>query len=264
MSTAEAPSRPISHPSVPQRMLNRGRRTQDRRSAINVGDRERWLSVLGGTALGVYGLSRRSLGGMALAAAGGSLLWRGLSGHCSLYGALGINTAQPLGRATSIPAGHGVRVDESITINKPASELYNFWRNLENLGRFMQHLQSVRAHGNRSHWTACGPFGIPVEWEAEIITDRPNELIGWRSVSGSEVETAGSVHFRQLQGDRGTQVRVELKYNPPARKAGAALAGLFGHSAQQQIRDVLRRLKQFMETGEIPTTAGQPHGKCGH
>ncbi len=230
--------------------------------AVNVGDLERWLSVLGGSALGLFGLSRRSLGGLALAAVGGSLVYRGLTGHCACYQALGISTAEEHGPATSVPAGHGVKVEESITINKPAAELYRFWRDLHNLGRFMSHLESVRTEGNRSHWVACGPLGTRAEWDAEIITERANELIGWRSLPGSEVDTAGSVHFRALPEGRGTEVCVALKYDPPAGKVGAAVARLFGSSPQAQIREDLRRLKQFMETGEIPTTAGQPRGAC--
>jgi uncharacterized membrane protein len=231
-------------------------------TGTNVGDAERWISALGGAALVGFGLSRRSLGGAALAALGGSLLWRGATGHCGLYNALGVNTAVARGSATSVPAGHGIKVVEGVTINRPAADLYRFWRNLDNLGRFMEHLESVHVEGNRSHWVACGPLGARVEWDAEIITDRPNELIGWRSLPGSDVDTAGSVHFRQLGHDRGTEVQVELKYDPPAGKAGAAIARLFGRSPQQQIREDLRRLKQFMETGEVPTTAGQPRGTC--
>jgi uncharacterized membrane protein len=226
--------------------------------AVNVGDLERWLSVLGGGALGLFGLSRGSLGGLALAAAGGGLVWRGFTGHCACYQALGISTAEKHGPATSVPAGHGVKVEESITINKPAAELYRFWRDFENLGRFMEHIESVRVEGNCSHWIACGPLGTRFEWDAEIITERPNELIGWRSLPGSEIDTAGSVHFRQLPGDRGTEVRVVLKYDPPVGKAGAAVAHLFGQSPQGQIRDDLQCLKRFMETGEIPTRGGQP------
>jgi uncharacterized membrane protein len=127
----------------------------------------------------------------------------------------------------------------------------------------MQHLEGVRAEGSRSHWVACGPLGHRVEWDAEIITDSVNELIGWRSLPGSEVDTAGSVHFRELPEGRGTEVRVSLKYDPPAGKLGAAVARLFGASPQSQVREDLRRFKQFMETGEIPTTAGQPRGTCG-
>jgi uncharacterized membrane protein len=256
----------VSHPTQarPSQTFSTQPRTRPSpASAVNVGDWERRLSAIGGSLLGLYGLSRRSLGGLALAATGGALVWRGISGHCDVYHALGINTAERHGPATSVPAGHGVKIEESVTINKPAAELFRFWRDFENLGRFMEHLECVRVEGDRSHWIACGPLGTRFEWDAEIITERPNELIGWRSLPGSEIDAAGSVHFRELPGDRGTEVRVVLKYDPPAGKAGAAIARLFGQSPQSQIREDLRRLKQFMETGEIPTIAGQPQGTCG-
>jgi uncharacterized membrane protein len=135
--------------------------------------------------------------------------------------------------------------------------LYQFWRNLENLPKFMSHLQSVRNLGNlRSHWVARGPLGVGVSWDAEIITERENELIGWRSLPGSAVDNAGSVHFRRGPGGRGTEVKVTLKYDPPAGKVGAAVARLFGSAPEQEIQDDLRRLKQLMETGEVPTTQG--------
>src|SRR5260370_41860716 len=104
-------------------------------SAINVGEVERWLSLLGGGALALYGLQRGSLGGLALAVAGGCLAYRGLTGHCSVYGSLGLSTAQR-GPATVIPAGQGVKVDQTITIQHNPEELYRYWRNLENLPRF--------------------------------------------------------------------------------------------------------------------------------
>jgi len=218
--------------------------------------------MVGGGILTVFGLSRRSLGGLALAAAGGSLLYRGLSGHCSLYQALDINTAEQPGPATSVRAGHGFKVEQSMTINRPAADLYRFWRNFENLPRFMTHLQSVTVQGgNRSHWVARGPMGMPVEWDAEIHNERDNELIAWRSLEGSQVDTAGSVHFRQLPGSRGTEVRIVLKYDPPGGKVGAALAGLFGASGECLVREDLRRFKQLLEAGEIPTTEGQPQGR---
>jgi uncharacterized membrane protein len=234
------------------------------RSSVNVGDTERWLSAAGGAALGLFGLTRGSLGGLALAAVGGSLVYRGLSGHCGLYQALDVNTVGRHGPATSVPAGHGVKVEQSVTINRPAGELYRFWHNFENLGRFMGHLDSVKDLGNRrSHWAAKAPLGGDVEWDAEITTERENELIGWRSLPGSEVDTAGSVHFVPAPGGRGTEVRVSLKYDPPAGKLGAAAARLFGESPESQVREDLRRLKQLMEAGEIPTTSGQPRGTCG-
>lgn len=242
----------------------RSGRQHDAGGYINVGDSERWLSLVGGGLLGIYGLTRRSLGGLALAAAGGSLAYRGVTGHCSLYGALGLNTADHRGPATSIPAGHGVKVEESVIINRDPADLYRYWRNLENLGRFMHHLERVeRIDDRRSRWVARGPLGAPVSWEAEIINDKPNELIAWRSREGSTVDTAGSVHFRRLPDGRSTEVRVVLKYDPPAGKAGAAVAGLLGASPECQIREDLQRLKQVMETGGASTSSGQPAGQRG-
>jgi uncharacterized membrane protein len=229
---------------------------------VNVGDAERLLSAVGGGVLALLGLSRRSLGGLALTAIGGSLVYRGVTGHCSMYQALGVNTADQPGPATSVRAGHGVKVEQAMTINKPAAELYRFWRNFENLGRFMSHLESVTTQGgNRSHWVARGPMGARVEWDAEVHNERENELIAWRSLEGSEADTAGSVHFRQLPNNRGTEVHVVLKYDPPAGKLGAAVAWLFGRSAEQQVREDLRRFKQVMEAGEVPTTEGQPSAR---
>jgi uncharacterized membrane protein len=229
-----------------------------------VGDTERLLSALGGGALLAFGLSRRSLPGLALAAVGGSLVYRGATGHCSLYQALGVNTTEPRGRATSIPAGHGVKVDLSMTINRPAADLFQFWRHFENLPRFMRNLESVTMTGpNRSHWVAKGPLGLRLEWDAETITEHENEAIGWRSLPGSQVDTAGSVHFHPAPGGQGTEVRVVLKYDPPGGKVGAAFAKLFGSSAESEIREDLRRFKQVMETGESPRTEGQPRGTCG-
>jgi uncharacterized membrane protein len=241
-------------------------RQQPERAAasVNVGDAERWASLLGGGALALFGLSRGSLGGLGLAALGSALVYRGASGHCSMYGALGVSTAERHGRATSVPAGHGVKVQKSVTIDRPREELFRFWRNFENLPHIMSHLDSVRVTGpNRSHWVARGPLGMSFAWDAETYTEVVNELISWRSLPGSEVDTAGSVHFTPAPGGRGTEVKVVLKYDPPAGKVGAAVAGLFLQSPGEQIKDDLRRLKQMMETGEIPRTEGQPRGQCG-
>lgn len=236
-ATREAPARPA--------------RQHDRRPTagpdVNVGDAERWASVLGGGALAAYGLTRGSLGGLALAALGGALVYRGATGHCSAYAALHVNTAQR-GRATGVPAGAGKKVNASETIRRSAGELYRFWRNFENLPRFMRHLRSVEVReGGLSRWTAEAPLGAVVEWEAEIINDRPGELIAWRSLPGSQVDTAGSVHFQPHASGDGAVVFVEMKYNPPAGQAGAAVARLFGEDAEQQVRDSLRAFKEAME-----------------
>jgi uncharacterized membrane protein len=219
---------------------------------VNVADRERLLSLLGGSALGLYGLSRLSLGGLALAAAGGFLAYRGVSGHCPLYRALDVSTVPPMGPAASIRAGHGVKVEESITINRDAATLWRFWRHLENVGRFMRHLERVEEHdGRRSHWVARGPLGAPIEWEAEIIHEKTNELIAWRSVDDSQVDTAGSLHFRELPHGRGTELRVSLKYDAHTAQLAEPLARLLGASPRQTIREDLRRFKQVMESGEV-------------
>ena len=217
---------------------------------VNVSDTERWLSLLGGGVLGIFGLTRGTLPGFGLAALGGALIYRGLTGRCPVYGSLGLDTADH-GQAASIPAGQGVKVTRAVTINRSPEDLFRFWRNFENLPRFMTGLVSVKTMGKRSHWVARGPLGKQVEWDAEIITEEPNRLIAWRSLEGSEVATAGSVHFTPAPGGRGTEVRVEMKYDPPAGKVGALIAKLFGEDPARQIQEDLRRFKQLMETGEI-------------
>ena len=149
-----------------------------------------------------------------------------------------------------------------MTVDRPAAELYAYWRNFENLPQFMRHLESVRCDdGRRSHWVVRGPAGVSIEWDAEIINDEPNALIAWRSLGGADVDSAGSVRFLQAPGGRGTEVRVVLNYIPPAGRVGSAFAKLFGKAPEQTIREDLRRFKQFMESGEFPTAAGQPAGQ---
>lgn len=146
----------------------------------------------------------------------------------------------------------GVHVTESITIKRPRPEVYGFWHNFENLPRFMAHLESVQVlDDNRSHWKAKAPAGTTVEWEAETTEDRPNELIAWRSMPESQMPNSGSVRFKDAPGNRGTEVHIELQYEPPGGKIGALVAKLFGEEPQQQVKGDLRRFKQVMETGEI-------------
>jgi uncharacterized membrane protein len=230
---------------------------------VNVGGVERWASALGGGALALYGLTRGNWGGVVLALIGGTLVYRGATGHCDLYQAIGINTAETsTNPIISVPADRGVKVEKSVTINRSPAELYTFWRNFENLPRFMNHLESVKVTSpERSHWVAKAPAGTSVEWDAEIYNEKENELIAWRSLEGSDVDNAGSVRFEPATGGRGTVVRVSLKYDPPGGIIGAAVARLFGESPAQQIDEDLRRFKQLMETGETATTEGQPSGR---
>src|SRR4051812_13137846 len=233
-------------------------------SDVNVGQTERWASGLAGGALALYGLTRRTWGGVVLALVGGTLIYRGSTGHCHMYDMLGVNTAgnesdNPL---VSVPGGKGIKVEKSVTINKSPEELYRFWRNFENLPRFMNHLESVTTLGEgRSHWVAKAPAGRTVEWDAEIYNEKENELIAWRSLEGADVDNAGSVRFELAADGRGTTVRVTLKYDPPAGKIGSLIAKLFGEEPSQQIEEDLQRFKQVMETGEVATTEGQPSGR---
>ena len=225
------------------------------RSGRNISDVEKWVSIAAGTGLALYGLSRRKTAGWILTAFGGALIERGATGHCRMYEALGMNTAGT-GDDTrrALGGAAGVVVDESVTINRPVEELYRFWRNLENLPHFMQHLESVeRITDTLSRWRAKGPAGTTVEWSAEIINEVPNKVIGWRSIEGSDVVSAGSVNFDSAGPGRGTHVRVRLQYSPPGGKIGDKLARLVGRDAETEIRQDLHRFKQMIETGDVPS-----------
>jgi uncharacterized membrane protein len=153
----------------------------------------------------------------------------------------------------------GIHVEEAVTVVRPVSEVFRFWRNFENFPTFMKHLREVsQREAGISHWVARGPAGMDVEWDARIINEIDDRLIAWQSLEGSAVATAGSVNFRETP--RGTEVRVNLQYNPRAGKLGAAFAWLLREEPGIQIRQDLRRFKQLIETGEIPTTEGQPVG----
>jgi uncharacterized membrane protein len=223
---------------------------------MNVGDYERLASAIAGSALALYGISRRTLGGTALAVVGGCLVFRGATGRCPVYAALGIDTGKHSPRA-SVYAGHGVRVDKTITINRSPEELYHFWRRLRNLPQIMRHLEAVEETSTkRSHWIAKGPLGRKVEWDAEIINEDEDRLIAWRSLEGAEVATAGSVHFERAPGGRGTLLRIELKYEPPAGKVGAWVVQMLGDDPDQQIAEDLQDFKEVMEAGTSPSTSG--------
>src|ERR1043165_315096 len=154
--------------------------------------------------------------------------------------------------------GQGMmHVQHSLVINAAPQELYQFWHNFENLPNIMKHLESVRVTDERrSHWVAKAPAGTSVEWDAEITEDRPNELIAWRSLEGSDVDNSGSVRFEPAPGGRGTIVRVEINYTPPGGALGSLVAKLFGEEPGQQAQESLRAFKQLMETGELAVSDG--------
>jgi uncharacterized membrane protein len=233
----------------------------------NVGQPERVGSVALGAALVTYGIRRRDPAGVIAALLGVAFVLRGATGQCPVYHAMGVSTgnadavlgghrADVTGRAATVNARKAVRVERAVTIQADRGELYAFWRDFENLPRFMEHLVSVRAESpERSHWVAKGPAGSTVEWDAELVNDIPDTLIAWKSSAGAKVPNAGSVNFSDAPGGRGTIVKVEMDVEPPAGKLGFVMAKLFGEDPDRQTREDLRKFKQLMETGQITTSA---------
>jgi uncharacterized membrane protein len=223
---------------------------------MNVGTLERWGSAAIGAALIAYGFRHSARSRLAPAAAGAALLYRGTTGHCPIYERMGIDRNDT---RTALAGARGFHVHESIRIEQPVEEVYRFWRNLENLPKFMTHLEQVIDLGNgHSHWVAKGPAGIPVEWDAEIINEVTNKVIGWRSLPSSGMVTAGSVNFDGSGNGRSTLITVRLQYAPPGGTLGKLVAQLFGDDPSQAIGEDLRRLKQLLDARDTARTGGTP------
>ena len=220
---------------------------------VNVGAAERKASMVGGAALALSGLrtisKKNFLPGLAMIAAGGLLLYRGKTGHCDVYEAIGADTVHT--------HNSGLRIEKVVTIGLPPQQVYEFWRSLENLPLFMKHLDSVHVTGERtSHWKAAGPGGISAEWDAEMMEDTPGQQISWHSVGSADVPNKGTVEFKEAPGNRGTEMKVTVDYYPPCGAAGRAAAKLAHGINAQQLEEDLKRLKQILEVGE-ETTAGR-------
>ncbi len=218
---------------------------------LNVGPLERWISVAVGALLIVAGARRRSL---ALLFGGGALFYRGAAGFCPVYNAL-----------ESGARGAGIEIEKAITVYRPVEEIYRLWRNVENLPRFMSHLESVMAVSERqSRWIARIPGPVRLEWDAVIVEERENEIISWRSLPDSDIEHAGSVIFRAVPARNATEVRVALSYRPPGGIAGVTVAKLLASVTGHRLQEDLRSFKAIVEAGEKPTIAGQPAGVTLH
>ena len=197
--------------------------------------------MIAGAALTAIGLSRRSKPGLILAAAGGALAYAGWRANSS-------EAEEFLARG-------------SVLLNGSPEEAYRRYRNFEDLPKFMHHLRSVTKIGDRQYrWIAIGPFGISIQWDSEIVDERENEFISWRSLPGSELTAAGSVRFEKAPSGRGTILTAITHFDHPAGKLGYAVAKLFGKDPDFLIQQDLRRFKALIEAGEIPTTEGQTHG----
>jgi uncharacterized membrane protein len=215
---------------------------------VNVGAGERLASLAAGAALALWGLRRRSLGGLIVAAAGAALGWRGASGHSSLYATLGVDRAA----SGTVEGNLGIKIERSVTVDVPRAQVFRIWRNVTNLPRIMSHLERVEVlTPTRSRWVLKPLAGTRVEWQAEIINETPDELIAWRTVGDALVQHAGSVRFEPVQGGRATLVSVSLQYAPPGGELGHAVASLFGEDAGRQIDDDLRAFKPAVESGRL-------------
>jgi uncharacterized membrane protein len=227
----------------------------------DLGKTERLLSGVAGAALLILTFRTRRLRPFLFPIATG-LIAKALKGQAGKSG------RRPRGddrtsAVASVGRGQGVKVEESVTINRPVLEVFRFWRNFENLPRFMDHLESVTVIDDlRSHWVAKGPAGTKVEWDAVIHNEVDDELIAWRSLPGAEVNNAGSVHFTPTPDGAGTDVRVVLSYEPPAGMLGVAVAKLLGEEPSKQVADDLRRFKQVMDSGDVNAGARSIAGRA--
>jgi uncharacterized membrane protein len=232
-------------------------------TSINLAKDERDVSTIIGIALLTLVLMRPKKFALLLAPTGVMFLYRGLKGRSMLYSLIGRNTAVHNGlTSVSVPHRQGFHVTRSITIDRPVEEVYAFWRDFTNLPRFMHYLESVTVQTpERSHWRVKGPAGVSIEWDAEIINDEANRVIGWRSLENPYVDHAGAVRFKPAPNGQGTEVKVQLEYAPLGGRAGTAVAGLFGKLPDRQLLNDLRQLKQYLEVVEVARIDGQPSGR---
>jgi uncharacterized membrane protein len=215
----------------------------------------RWGALAAAAAVIGYGVSRRSIPGLLVAAGAAPLAYRGATGRWPARLESLIGPSEDTRAALS--GSRGINLRESVRLECPVDDVYRFWSRLENLPTFMGNLAAVTdLGGGRSHWVAKGPAGLRVEWDAEIINQIQNKVLAWKSLPGGDVASAGSVTFEPARDDRGTQLTVTLQYEPPAGKFGKLIASAFGREPAQTIREDLRRLKQLLEAGEIAKAAG--------
>jgi uncharacterized membrane protein len=207
---------------------------------------ERWAYGIAGAALLAWGMRRGPISRLLAMAVGGGLLYRLATGH------------SPIDKiAEMVPEygqGHGseIYVNRSVTVNAEPDEIYRFWRDFENLPRFMQHLESVqKIDDRRSRWCALGPAGTRVEWEAEVVREEQGREIAWQSLPGSTVSNRGVVTFRPAASGSGTEIEVRMEYRPPGGRIGAAVARMFGEEPQLQIEEDLERLRRMVDAGEL-------------
>ena len=217
---------------------------------FNLGEPERYVSILGGLGLILLGLSRRGSSGVLFGALGAALIQRGVTGQCALYQSLGVSSAKS--ERPGVPDNVGAKIEQSVVINRPREELYGFWRHFPNLVRVMKHIERIDLlDERRSHWVVQTPRGQRMEWDAEVINEHPGELIAWESLPGAQVAHAGTVRFEPVPNGQGTVVHVKLEYNPPGGLLGRLAGMLVGERAEREIQEDLAEFKKIMESGEM-------------
>jgi uncharacterized membrane protein len=225
------------------------------RPARNLGNSERLVSGAAGAATLLWAMRRGGVPGGLLAVLGTTLIARAASGYCPVVAA---TSATPTERRIARKQGwrSAAATVRSVTIARPPADVYRFFREVRNLPRFLQHVEQVTAIDEmRSHWLVRAPTGRTVEWDTIITEDQPNERIAWRSAPGADLQSVGWIKFRPAPGDRGTEVHASIAYEPPAGQLGRIAAELWNDAPGGQAQGDLRRLKQVLETGEVPTPA---------
>jgi uncharacterized membrane protein len=209
---------------------------------INLEWPERYISIAAGVKMSLSGLKNifsSPFSSILKVGAGGYLITRGISGHCEIYTRLGKVDTEPV----------NTNIRSSFTIDKPRQEVYEFWRQLDNLPKFMKHLESVEViDSKRSHWVLKLPADIKaISWDAEIVNDEPGEAIGWSSLPGSIINNAGKVRFRDAEDGSGTVVDVVISYTPPAGGVGTGLSHIVNPLFKNMVDEDVRNFKQYME-----------------
>jgi len=215
-------------------------------NTINLTWTERYLSVAAGVQLGFSGIKRifrHPFASLVKLGASGYLLNRGITGHCELYSQMGKITTDPV----------NIKIKSSFKVNKPRTEVYNFWRKLDNLPLFMTHLERVDViDSKRSHWVMKVPTGVTtLRWDAEIVHDTPNELIGWSSLPNSIIDNAGKVRFRDSEDGQGTVVDIVIAYQPPVGGVGASVAHILNPVFKNMVDADVQNFKQYMDIENI-------------
>lgn len=221
----------------------------DENEPINLNWPERYISIAAGVKLALSGVThifKSPFTSILKLGAGGYLLNRGITGHCELYTKIGKVSTEPI----------NVNIRSSFTIDKPREQVYNFWRKLDNLPLFMNHLESVEVlDEKRSHWVLKLPTNVAsVSWDAEIVKDEPNEMIGWSSLPGSIIDNAGKVRFKDGTEPGSTLVDIVISYQPPAGGVGTGIAHVLNPVFKNMVDTDVRNFKQYMDINEAPLT----------